>query len=49
MGCVGGAWGVSGGDLDDRPTGLDGFFRYEGSGIGGEIQKCDLRVCLDVF
>ena len=46
---VGGAWGFLGGVLEDRPTGLDGFFQYEGSGIGDETQKRDLRVCLDVF
>ena len=28
---------------------VDGFFRDEGPGVGGERQKCDLRVRLAVF
>ena len=37
--CSDGAWVVSGSVLEDRPTGLDGFFWYEGTGVGGETQK----------
>ena len=29
--------------------GSDGFFRYEGTGVGGETQKRDLRGCFDVL
>ena len=29
--------------------GLDGFFRYKGTGMGGESQKCDLRARLADF
>ena len=46
---VGGAWGFSGWFLEDRPTGLDGFLRYEANGMGGETQKCRLRLRLGVF
>ena len=45
----GGAWRVSECFLEDRPTGSDGYFRYERSGVGGESRNRDLRVCLDVF
>ena len=30
-------------------TQVDGFFRYEANGMGGESQKCNLRVRLTVF
>ena len=37
------------GFLEDRATRSDRYFRYEGSGVGGESRNRDLRVCLDVF
>ena len=36
---VEGTCGLSEGDLVVQPMGLDGFFRYEGTGMGGESQK----------
>ena len=45
----GDAWGFFGGDLEVRPTGLDEFFRYERTSVGGESQKRDLRTRLAVF
>ena len=49
LGPLGGVWGFSGGDLEVRPTGLDGFFQYKGIGVGSENQKYDLWVRLAVF
>ena len=45
----GDTWGFSGWFLEDRPTGLDGFLRYEANGMSGETQKCRLRLRLGVF
>ena len=45
----GGACGLSESPLVILKTQVDGFFRYEASGMGGETQKCSLRLCLGVF
>ena len=34
-----GAWGFSGPPLEVLKTQVDGFFRYEANGMGGETQK----------
>ena len=44
-----GAWGFYGGPLMILKRGFNGFFRDEGSGVGGESQKWDLRACLALF
>ena len=45
---LGGACGLSVPPLVVLKTQVDGFFRYEANGMGGETQKCDLRVRLAV-
>ena len=46
---LGNVCGLSGPHLVVLKSGFDGFFRDKGSGMGGETQKCDLRVRLAVF
>ena len=41
--------GVFGDGLKVLRIWLEGFFQYESTGVGGEIQKCDLKACLTVF
>ena len=46
---LGVACGLFGPTLVVLKTGFDGFFRYEANGMGGESQKCSLRVRLALF
>ena len=46
---LGGAWGLCGTPLTILKTQVDGFFRYEANGMGGETQKCSLGLHLGVF
>ena len=39
VGALGGAWGFSGPLLEVLKTQVDGFFRYEANGMGGQTQK----------
>ena len=45
----GGAWGLCGTPLTILKTQVDRFFLYEANGMGGETQKCNLRLRLGVF
>ena len=46
---LGSACGLFGALLVILKTQVDGFFRYEANGVGGETQKCSLRLRLGVF
>ena len=46
---LGNACGLSGALLVILKTQVDGFFRYEANGVGGETQKCSLRLRLGIF